>query len=43
MLGVDNDIHIKFKNYGFKVGLMQGIYLQHWYRNDNKKDVKHLL
>ena len=43
MLGVDNDIHIKFKNYGFKVGLMQGIYLQHWYRNDNQKDVKHLL
>jgi hypothetical protein len=43
MLGVDNDIHIKFKESNFKVGLMTGIYLQHWYRGGDKRDTKHLL
>jgi len=43
MLGVDNDIHLRFKNAGLKVGLMRGIYVQHWYRGGNMNDKKHLL
>jgi hypothetical protein len=43
MLTVDNDIHRKVRNIGGKVGLMKGIYVQHWYRNDNINDRKHLL
>jgi GT2 family glycosyltransferase len=43
MLTVDNDIHSKVRNSGNKVGLMKGIYVQHWYRNDNINDRKHLL
>jgi len=43
MLGVDNDIHIKYKNFGFKIGLMKGMYVQHWYRGGNINDKKHLL
>jgi GT2 family glycosyltransferase len=43
MLSVDNDIHIKFTNNGFKSGLMKGIYVQHWYRGGNVNDKKHLL
>lgn len=43
MLGVDNDIHVKFKNFNLKVGLMMGIYVQHWYRGGNINDKKHLL
>ena len=42
MLGVDNDIHTKFKNSGLKVGLMKGIYVQHWYRGGNIKNINHL-
>lgn len=43
MLGVDNDIHTKFKNAGLKVGLMKGIYVQHWYRGGNINNKNHLL
>lgn len=43
MLSIDNDIHYKFKNAGLKVGLMTGIYVQHWYRGGNQQDRKHLL
>jgi len=43
MLSVDNDIHTKFKNAGLKVGLMTGIYLQHWYRGGDINNKKHLL
>jgi len=42
MLSVDNDIHMKVKNANGKVGLMKGIYLQHWYRGGNIGDIKHL-
>lgn len=42
MLSVDNDIHYKFKNYGFKVGLMTGIYVQHWYRGGDMNNITHL-
>lgn len=43
MLTVDNDIHRKVRTFGGKVGLMKGIYVQHWYRNDNINERKHLL
>lgn len=43
MLGVDNDIHKKFKFLNLKVGLMTGIYVQHWYRGGNKNDKSHLV
>ena len=43
MLSVDNDIHLRFRNAGFKVGLMQGIYVQHWYRGGKQKEKFHLL
>jgi GT2 family glycosyltransferase len=43
MLSVDNDIHKKIQRSGGKVGLMKGIYVQHWYRNDNSKSTQHLL
>jgi len=43
MLGVDNDYHFKVKNSGKKIGLMRGIYLQHWYRGGNIRDKSHLL
>jgi GT2 family glycosyltransferase len=39
-LGVDNDIHQKCKNHGYKVLLMQGVYVYHWYRGDG--DISHL-
>lgn len=42
MLGVDNDIHMKVRKYGGKVGLMEGIYVQHWYRGGDKNYTKHL-
>lgn len=43
MLGVDNDIHRKFVELKMRVGLMSGVYVQHWYRGGNKNDKKHLL
>lgn len=43
MLQVDNELHRKMKACGFRVGLMQGTYVYHWYRNNNKLDHKHLL
>ncbi len=42
MLAIDNDIHTKMKNNKMKVGLMKGIYVQHWYRGGNG-GIKHLL
>lgn len=32
MLTIDNDIHYKVRDFGYKVGIMRGIYVQHWYR-----------
>ena len=42
MLSIDNDIHRRVRNVGGKVGLMKGIYVQHWYRNGDKLNVNHL-
>lgn len=43
ILEVDNDIHVRLKKNNFKIGLMKGIYVQHWYRGGNQNDKKHLL
>lgn len=43
MLTIDNDIHYRMRKKNLKVGLMLGIYVQHWYRNGIKTDKKHLL
>jgi len=43
ILSVDNEIHEKFKKSGHKVGLMKGIYVQHWYRNGDINNKKQLL
>ena len=42
MLAIDNDIHRRVRNTGGKVGLMKGIYVQHWYRGGDKLNVNHL-
>lgn len=36
MLGVDNEFHKKAKSQGLKIGLMQGVYIYHWYRGGVK-------
>ena len=42
MLGVDNDIHAKIKKHGLKFGLITGMYIYHWYRNNNFNSINHL-
>lgn len=42
ILGIDNKIHIQYRNAGLKVGLMKGIYLMHYYRNGIIGDTRHL-
>lgn len=43
MLTIDNDIHRKIRVSGGLVGLMRGIYVQHWYRGGIKENRQHLL
>lgn len=43
MLTVDNDIHRKIRESGGLVGLMTGIYVQHWYRGGDNKKISHLV
>jgi len=43
MLTIDNDIHRKIRLINEKVGLMKGIYVQHWYRGGIKENKQHLL
>jgi len=43
MLGVDNDIHDKIRKMGMNLYKIMGLYLYHWYRGGDKKDVKHLI
>lgn len=40
-LGCDNEIHKMYKEAGYKVGLMQGIYVYHWYRGGDKQNKDH--
>jgi GT2 family glycosyltransferase len=42
MFGIDNILHKKVKECGYKIGLMTGIYVYHWYRNGDKKNKFHL-
>lgn len=34
MAGVDNNFHKELKKARFKIGLMTGVYLYHWYKNE---------
>jgi GT2 family glycosyltransferase len=43
MLGVDNDFFRKAQSVGAKILLMEGVYVYHWYRNNNPLNVLHLL
>ena len=36
-LSVDNDMHRKCRDNGYKVYLMDGVYVYHWYRGDGNK------
>ena len=40
-LGLDNEIHKRLRDKGYKVGLMAGIYVYHWYRGGNKANKEH--
>lgn len=42
MLGVDNKLHIDLKNNGFKLKLIKGLYVYHWYRGGNASYTEHL-
>jgi hypothetical protein len=42
MLGVDNEIHYRVRNNGMKVGLMQSVYVMHYYRNGRQEHKDHL-
>ena len=39
-LGVDNDMHEKCIDNDIKIGIMNGVYVYHWYRGDG--DMSHL-
>ena len=41
-LGVDNDIHAKFRDHGMKVGLIRSLYVYHFYRADKDSPLKPL-
>jgi GT2 family glycosyltransferase len=43
MLTIDGDMHRRMEKHGKKIGLMLGIYVQHWYRGGDKKNITHLL
>jgi len=40
-LGIDNDLHSQCLKNGYKVYLMKGVYVYHWYRGDG--DYSHVL
>ena len=42
LLGIDNSIHYAIRNAGGKVGMMEGVYVQHYYRG-GKGDNSHLM
>lgn len=43
MLGIDNAIHKTFEANGYRVGIMRGLYVYHWYRGGDKRNTKHLI
>ncbi len=42
ILGVDNKLHIDLENNGFKLKLIKGLYVYHWYRGGDGKNDSHL-
>lgn len=42
LLGADNELHYIAKESGKRVGLMKGVYVWHYYRNNQRNDVSHL-
>jgi hypothetical protein len=42
MLGIDSDIHERFVKKDFKVHILKGVYLYHWYRGGVQKSKEHL-
>ena len=42
LLGIDNSIHYAIRNMGGKVGLMKGVYVQHYYRGGDMSNKSHL-
>jgi GT2 family glycosyltransferase len=43
MLGVDNKLHEDIIRIGEKIYLMQGVYIYHWYRWPDIKNISHLI
>jgi hypothetical protein len=41
-LGVDNAFHASVLEKGYKVGLIKGLYIYHWYRGGNSNQTAHL-
>jgi len=39
MRGIDNEFHFHMKKHGYKVGMMKGFYLYHWY-DTNRSHLK---
>lgn len=42
MLGVDNNMHSRVSKAGYRVAMMNGVYVYHWYRGGNRCDTMHL-
>ncbi len=43
MLGIDNSIHYRVRDFGGQVKLMTGVYLMHYYRGGDMANKEHLL
>lgn len=43
ILGVDNDYFRKVRDAGFRIGLLKGLYVIHWYRGGDRANKAHLL
>jgi len=43
MLSVDVDMHEKLTRNGYRTGLIQGLYLYHWYRGGDMSNISHLV
>lgn len=42
ILGVDNKLHMDLTEGGFKTKIIKGLYIYHWYRGGDMKDITHL-
>lgn len=41
-MGIDNYFHFDLIDAGYKVGVMQSVYIFHWYRGFSPNDKSHL-